>query len=93
MPECSREPSHDLETRITDQVRMKLAVDAVVKGGALGVAVKDGVVTLSGSVAQAKQRQKAERLARSVKGVKQVVNTIQVQGQGKAKPKANVSGR
>ncbi|MDQ6679082.1 MAG: BON domain-containing protein, partial [Acidobacteriota bacterium] len=33
---------------LNDQVKMKLAADTDVKGGALGIDVKDGVVTLSG---------------------------------------------
>jgi osmotically-inducible protein OsmY len=63
---------------ITDQVRIKLADDPLVKGGALTVEVKQGVVTLAGSVEQEKQKEKAERVARKVKGVKQVVNHIEI---------------
>jgi hyperosmotically inducible protein len=61
---------------ITDQVRIKLANDDVVKGGALQVDVKQGVVTLAGSVEEIRQKEKAERVARKVKGVKQVINNI-----------------
>jgi hyperosmotically inducible protein len=63
---------------IYDQVRMKLAGDSVVKGGALNVEVKEGVVTLSGNVQSEKQKDKAVHLARGVKGVKSVVNNIKV---------------
>ena len=63
---------------IYDQVRMKLAADSVVKGGALNVDVKTGVVTLSGNVQTDKQKDKAVRIARGVKGVKSVVNNIKV---------------
>lgn len=63
---------------IVDLVRMKLAGDSVVKGGALDVQVKDGVVTLSGNVQSEKQRDKAEKLAHKVKGVKSVTNQIKV---------------
>jgi osmotically-inducible protein OsmY len=63
---------------IYDLVRQKLAGDQVVKGGALTVEVKAGVVTLSGSVQSDKQKGKAERLAHKVKGVKSVVNQIKV---------------
>jgi hyperosmotically inducible protein len=63
---------------ITDQVRLKLGGDPVLKGGALNVDVKMGVVTLSGTVAQEKQRTRAERLARKVKGVKQVIDKIAI---------------
>jgi|GEM_PF-566104 osmotically-inducible protein OsmY len=63
---------------ITDQVRIKLADDPLVKGGALQVEVKQGVVTLSGAVEQDKQKEKAEKIAKKVKGVKQVVNNIEI---------------
>jgi osmotically-inducible protein OsmY len=63
---------------ISDLVRMKLAGDSVVKGGALTVDVKSGVVTLGGNVQSEKQRDKAEHLAHKVKGVKSVVNQIKV---------------
>jgi osmotically-inducible protein OsmY len=63
---------------IYNLVRQKLAGDNVVKGGALTVDVKEGVVTLSGNVQAEKQKDKAERLAHKVKGVKSVVNQIKV---------------
>jgi len=63
---------------IYDLVRQKLAGDQTVKGGALTVDVKAGVVTISGNVQYEKQKEKAERIAHKVKGVKSVVNQIQV---------------
>ncbi len=63
---------------IYNNVRIKLASDAVVKGGALMVDVKDGVVTLGGSVEQDKQKDRAAKLAKGVKGVKQVINNITI---------------
>jgi osmotically-inducible protein OsmY len=63
---------------IYDSVREKLASDSVVKGGAIELDVKDGVVTLKGKVQEAKQKSKAESLAKKVKGVKSVVNQLQV---------------
>jgi hyperosmotically inducible protein len=59
-----------------DQVRIRLAGDAEVKGGALKVDVKEGVVTLGGTVETQRQKDKATKLAKKVKGVKQVVNNI-----------------
>ena len=64
------------DNAIYDNVRIKLAADAEVKGGALGVDVKEGVVTLSGAVDTDRQRSKAAKLAKKVKGVKQVINNI-----------------
>jgi osmotically-inducible protein OsmY len=63
---------------IYDLVRQKLAGDKDVKGGALTVDVKNGAVTLSGNVQLPKQKEKAERLAHKVKGVKSVDNQIKV---------------
>ena len=63
---------------IHDLVKRKLANDPDVKGGALEIDVKDGVVTLRGKVETDKLKQKAERLAKKVNGVKKVVNEIQL---------------
>jgi hyperosmotically inducible protein len=63
---------------IYDLVRQKLAGDQVVKGGALTVDVKNGVVTISGNVQSDRQKTKAEHLAHKVRGVKSVVNQIKV---------------
>ena len=64
---------------ISDAVRQKLAADQVVKGGAIDVQVKDGVVTLKGKVAEPKQKSKAGKLAKRVKGVKQVVDELTIE--------------
>jgi osmotically-inducible protein OsmY len=57
---------------------LKLASDPDVKGGALDVDVNQGVVTLKGNVSTEKQKAKAAKLAKKVKGVKSVVNEIVV---------------
>src|SRR5437016_7449575 len=74
----AKDPPPVTDDTITDQVRIKLASDPVVKGGALTVDVKQGVVTLSGAVEQDKQKDTAEKLAKKVKGVKQVVNNLDI---------------
>ena len=61
-----------------DQVKRKLANDIVVKGGGLDIEVKDGVVTINGTVERAVQKEKAEKITRKIKGVKQVVNNLRV---------------
>ena len=61
---------------IVDQVRIKLAADPDVKGGALTVDCKNGVVTLTGQVDSMHARDKATKLAKKVKGVKQVFNNL-----------------
>ena len=66
------------DDRIFDQVRMKLATDADVKGGAFDVTVKDGVVTIKGRVDTDKGKSKATKLTKKVKGVKEVDNELVV---------------
>jgi osmotically-inducible protein OsmY len=73
---------HVSDDQLYDLVRRKLADDQVVKGGALEVDVKQGVVTLRGKVETSQQKTKAEKLARKVSGVKQVNNELVVVGKG-----------
>ena len=63
---------------IVDQVRIKLAADPDVKGGAMQVDCKNGVVTIAGQADTSKAKDKAAKLAKRVKGVKQVVNNLVV---------------
>jgi hyperosmotically inducible protein len=67
---------------IYDKVRINLASDIDVKGGNLKVDVKEGVVTLSGAVESQSQKDKAGHIAKKVKGVKKVVNEIEVKKHG-----------
>ncbi|HXI43981.1 MAG TPA: BON domain-containing protein [Bryobacteraceae bacterium] len=69
---------HLSDDSIHDLVKRKLANDPDVKGGALDIDVKDGVVTLHGKVETDKLKQKAERLTKKITGVKKVVNEIQL---------------
>jgi osmotically-inducible protein OsmY len=66
------------ERRPCLDIRIKLATDSVVKGGALTVDVKVGIVTLGGAVPTQQQKTRAEKLTKAVKGVRQVVNNITV---------------
>ena len=67
---------------IVDQVRIKLADDPIVKGGALSVECQNGVVTLTGAVETEKQKARAEKVTKKVKGVKQVVNQLTIRSRG-----------
>ena len=67
------------DDKIYDEVRLKLGLDTEVKGGGLTIDVKDGVVTLQGMVQAAKQKDRAERLTKKVKGVVKVVNKLVVE--------------
>src|SRR5690348_3758099 len=77
-PQTSGPAPANTDDRISDQVRMKLATDPDVKGGALDVAVQEGVVTIKGRVDTEKGRSKATKLAKKVKGVKNVDNELTV---------------
>lgn len=68
-------PSDD---KLYDLVRIRLAQDVQVNGGALDVKVVDGVVTLAGKIRTDKAKSKAEKIAGKVKGVKKVVNELVV---------------
>jgi len=63
---------------IYDYVRRKLASDQIVKGGGLQVDVKQGAVTLRGTVEEQKQKERAAKLAKKVAGVKSVDNQLTV---------------
>jgi osmotically-inducible protein OsmY len=61
---------------IRDQVMVKLASDPDVGGMAIDVDVKQGIATLKGKVRSDKQKIKAEKLAKKVKGVTGVTNQL-----------------
>jgi hyperosmotically inducible protein len=63
---------------ITTMIDSKLSVDPEVESRDIDVDVRDGVATLSGIVKTKEARDEAEDLARSVDGVTQVVNELQV---------------
>lgn len=66
------------DDEIYDQVRRRLANDPDVKGAAIEVEVREGVVTLRGRVREEKHKLKAERITRKVKGVRKVINELRV---------------
>jgi len=61
---------------IRDQVMVKLADDPDVGGMPINVDVHQGVATLKGKVRNDKQKSKAEKLAKKVKGVTGVTNQL-----------------
>lgn len=68
------------DDRIYDEVRQKLAVDSDVRGAGFDVTVKNGVVTMKGMVHTQKGKDKAEKIAKKVKGVTGVVNELKLIG-------------
>ncbi len=68
-------PTDDL---IYDQVIRKLANDHDLKTTSIEVIVKERVVTLRGLIDSEKLRQRAERVAQKVDGVKKVINELRI---------------
>src|ERR1700724_2455322 len=66
------------DDRISDDVRQRLASDPDVRGAALDVSVKDGVVTIKGRVHTEKGRKKATEISKKVKGVVNVDNKLKL---------------
>jgi len=63
---------------ISDDVRQRLASNPDVRGAALDVTVKDGVVTIKGRVHTEKGRKKATEISKKVKGVVNVDNQLKL---------------
>ena len=61
---------------ISDQVLVKLASDADLGGIKFEITVHQGAVTLKGKVRNDKQKSKAEKVTKKVKGVTSVVNEL-----------------
>ena len=69
---------------IRRKVIAELDWDPSIDASAVGVAVKDGVVTLSGSIASYWQKKEAERVAKRVAGVKAVAEDLTIKLPGAA---------
>ncbi|MBZ5610023.1 MAG: BON domain-containing protein [Acidobacteriia bacterium] len=69
---------HVSDDALIDQVRVKLADDADVGGMKIDVEAHQGEVILKGKVRTEKQRVKAEKIAKKVKGVTGVTNQLVV---------------
>jgi len=69
---------HVPDGEVVDQVRVRLVNDPDLGGIKIDVDAHDGAVTLTGKVKTEKQRVKAEKLAKKVKGVSSVNNQLVV---------------
>jgi hypothetical protein len=72
---CARKPD---DAKISSEVQSKFNQDSGLGAKHLTVDSTNGVVTLSGSVDNAAQRDAASRQAAAVAGVKEVVNNLQI---------------
>ena len=59
-------------------VRAALAIDPVVDDHEIGVAVEDGVVTLTGDVSSIREAVAAERAVKGVDGVRSIANDLHI---------------
>jgi osmotically-inducible protein OsmY len=67
-----------LDIRIREAVSKELAWDSDVDASAIGVAARDGAVTLTGFIDSYVGKLAAERAAKRVRGVRAVANDVQV---------------
>lgn len=72
------EPKPGSDADIKQRIKDRFAEDAALKNAKIDIDVKEGIVTLSGNVDASEQRDRALEIARSVTGVKDVVNRINV---------------
>jgi len=72
---------------ITTNVKTKLAADDTVKAYNVNVDTRNGVVTLTGEVDSAAEKEVAIRIARETEGVRDVVDQIRI---GEATPTAGI---
>lgn len=68
-------PDRDIQQHVLSALEFEPSLDA----GRIGVAVTDGLVTLTGLVPSAAERQRAEHVTRDVHGVRAVANDLLVE--------------
>jgi osmotically-inducible protein OsmY len=66
------------ESAITAKIKSKMILDDNITAGTISVDTKGTVVTLTGFVRSAAERERAVRLAKETKGVTEVVNKLEV---------------
>ena len=66
------------DAAITAQVKAKMVEDKAVDAGAVKVETLNGTVSLSGFAKSSAEKAQAEYIARSTKGVRQVINGLTV---------------
>jgi hyperosmotically inducible protein len=66
------------DTTLTTTIKTKLSADRLVNLTRIDMDTYNGVVSLNGIVSTPEEKQCAEEIARSVNGVKKVVNNLQI---------------
>lgn len=85
MGACKGAPN---DAELTSTVKTKLQAAAPLAGATIDVAVKEGVVTLTGNVGNKTAKDAAEAAAQGVPGVRSVTNNIAVKASASASPSA-----
>lgn len=68
------------DAAVTAKVKSALLADATTKGMNIDVDTSAGTVTLTGTVASAAEKQRAEQLAQTIEGVRAVRNNLSTSG-------------
>ena len=71
------------DTRIEAEVKARLVAEKDANLTRLGVHSSEGAVYLSGTVVSVEQKAQAQALAKTVRGVRRVVNTLEVRPEQK----------
>ena len=66
------------ESTITTKIKSKMVLDDLVKARTISVSTTGSVVTLTGTVASAAERERAVRLAKETNGVTKVVDRLEI---------------
>jgi len=82
------------DATLTTEIKAKLTADTLSNLTKIGVNTRDGVVTLTGDVDSLERKARAVQIASSVRGVRQVVDNVQVMGPAAPPPPtASVPGQ
>jgi hyperosmotically inducible periplasmic protein len=74
------------DATLTTEIKAKLTADTLSNLTKIGVNTREGVVTLTGDVDSLERKARAVQIASSVRGVRQVVDNVQVLGGPAAPP-------
>jgi outer membrane biosynthesis protein TonB len=72
---CNNKPN---DNAIATEIKAKMSSQPLLKSGSVDVAVKDGVVTLTGTVSDQDSRLAAQDIASKTNGVRQVIDSIAI---------------
>jgi len=70
------------DAKITASVKAKLTAEKAVNFTRIGVETSNNVVVLTGEVESREQKERAEKIAKQVDGVKRVDNNLQIKARG-----------